>query len=87
MDDEIREVLLGMLSVMKVQAAFLSDALIRVEALRLHMANQGSLDYSEYTALSEQAKEHGDATMPRGQIEEIDEMMQRVSGMSRGYIQ
>jgi len=76
-----------MLSVMRFQAEFLSDALIRVQALYLRLVDRGLIDYSEYTALSQKATEQGDATLPRGRIKEIDEMIQRVSGMNSGYVQ
>lgn len=85
MDDQIKESLLKILSIMKVQAGFLSDSLVRVEALHLFLVNRDSLPYSEYKSLLEQASRQGDATLPLVCIKEIDEMIRTISGTP--YIQ
>lgn len=77
----LKESLLKMLSIMKVQAGFLSDSLARVAALHQFLVNQGSLGYSEYTKLVEQASKVGDASLPLVLVKEIDEMILTISGM------
>jgi hypothetical protein len=78
-EHDVKDCLLRILSLMKVQAAFLSDSLTRIEAIRQRLADQGSLDYTEYTRLLERATQQGDATLPLAQIREIDEMIQSIS--------
>ena len=87
MDEETRNVLAEMLSLLRVQAGYLADALSQSEALHLHLATAGSLEYSVYISLLEKANSTGGASLLRAQQATIDGMLQKLSGKGQHRIQ
>ena len=85
MSDAHTDVILRILELMKLQSHFLSDALTRIDAIRLFLADRDSLDYTEYKQLLEKAIQQGDCSLPNTLAAEIDEMIQTISG--KGSVQ
>jgi hypothetical protein len=85
MSDLHDDVILRILTMMKIQCAFLSDALTRSSAILKVLEDQGLLQNIDYIDYEEQARALGDCSLPSALAKEIDEMIQTISG--KGSIQ